>query len=112
MTAGFAVPSNGNFWLTNATVPACCLPPGAIAELDASVDQTVSVDIEVIEGRFGQVLPSGTAKGPTEKVSCRSGMLWPCFADLHTHIGEPEQARKPQLWPARRQEGLQAVFRG
>jgi cytosine deaminase len=62
----------------------------------------VTIDLEIQDGRITQVLPARTcdlsqvtiAEGQSKTiVDLKSGQLWPCFVDMHTHLD------KGHIWP-------------
>ncbi len=87
---GFAtVPEVEEYVLRNANVPAV-LVDGAPGRAD--LDGLVAADIVVAHGRIERLSPAGTETGLPGPDLGR-GMVWPTFADMHTHID------KGHIWP-------------
>ena len=93
MTYGFAAVPDGNaFLLANATLPAVlCEASG----LNAVGDGLVRADITITNGKVQQLDPPGAGDAGLPKLALDGGMVWPCFADMHTHID------KGHIWPRR-----------
>jgi len=76
--------------LQNATVPAATLRDRSLA----SGEDTARVDIGIEGGRIAFVAPAGSVAPQDWEVTLLAGrMVWPCFADLHTHMDTA------QIWP-------------
>ncbi|MBB3310614.1 cytosine deaminase [Rhizobium sp. BK196] len=90
MTYSFMSPPNaGRFVLANATLPAV-----ATSGFSAPANEgLVKADIVIADGLISAILPSGTAPAEFAKSDMREGMVWPCFADIHTHLD------KGHIWP-------------
>jgi cytosine deaminase len=90
MTYSFISPPNaGRFVLSNATLPAV-----AVAEYHApAAEGLVKADIVITDGIISAVLPPGEAPVEFAKSDLKDGMVWPCFADMHTHLD------KGHIWP-------------
>lgn len=94
------VPTAAHYWLVNTRIPLSLLAPQKgprepIAWLAASPqdEALVAADIEIRDGTLGAIVPTGNH--PREGVpicDLRQGLVWPCFADLHTHLD------KAQTW--------------
>lgn len=96
MTQSLGIPDTGSFLLRNATVPSS-LVDGLPTDVQLDEDGLISLDIEIRDGRIIDL--SATANPPTREspsVDLDHSMVWPCFADLHTHID------KGHIWPRRR----------
>tara|TARA_R110000787_G_scaffold31923_3_gene84494 strand:+ start:688 stop:2025 length:1338 start_codon:yes stop_codon:yes gene_type:complete len=83
--------------LRNATVPACLVdgaPPAAAADSDG----LLQLDLTLAGGRIAGIAPAGPDGDNPEasSIDLDGGMVWPCFADVHTHID------KGHIWPRRR----------
>jgi cytosine deaminase len=78
-----AIPDRADYRLTNATVPVALLagpPPSPV-----SPDGLAVVDLAIRGDRIDAVAPPGS--GPAgESLDLRRGLVWPCFADVHTHL--------------------------
>jgi cytosine deaminase len=83
MSYSFISPPNaGRFVLCNATLPAV-----AVSGYEAPVDEgLVKADIVITDGLVSAILPPGGAPGEFAKSDLKDGMVWPCFADIHTHL--------------------------
>lgn len=88
---GFAkVPDARRFVLGNARLPAALVadgPPG-------SGNDILPADIVIADGRVEAIVAAGTSPG-IPRVDLDGGMVWPCFADIHTHVD------KGHIWPRR-----------
>ncbi len=84
-----AVPDARRFALANATLPRALLaaaPPGQ--------GELLRADVVIADGRIEAILPAGAARGmPVADLD--SGMVWPTFVDMHTHLD------KGHIWPRR-----------
>ncbi|MEK1933684.1 MAG: cytosine deaminase, partial [Pararhizobium sp.] len=90
-TPFLSLPDAPHFVLSNATVPAIAVT----AQTGPSIEGLASVDIVISNGKIGAVLPPGTAPAELPKADLRQGLVWPCFADMHTHLD------KGHIWPRR-----------
>jgi cytosine/creatinine deaminase len=89
------IPEDDRFLLRNTTVPACLIDGLAdTAEIDA--DGLARIDIAVENGRIVDISATGGGTGDTPAADLGESMVWPCFADLHTHID------KGHIWPRQR----------
>ena len=68
-----AIPASGSYWLRQARLP------GGPA----------LVDLHIADGMVAAVAPAGAA---ADGVDLAGGQVWPCFADVHTHLD------KGQIW--------------
>ncbi len=92
---------NAAYVLANATVPAFlvdALPAAAAAATPDPGDGLVSLDIAVRDGRIAALSPAGTRREDAglPRLDLDRGMVWPCLADVHTHID------KGHIWPRKR----------
>lgn len=93
MARGFlSLPETGPYTITGARVPACLLA-GEAAAFPAGYDDLVRVDLVVDGEKIARVTPAGAAAALGFAVDAGGGQLWPCFADLHTHLD------KAHIWP-------------
>ncbi|MBB4293171.1 cytosine deaminase [Rhizobium leguminosarum] len=101
MTYSFISPPNAaRFVLSNATVPAVTVGP-----LDVSVTEGLAtVDIVISDGTIAAIRPAGAAPADYARIDLKDGMVWPCFADIHTHLD------KGHIWP--RQANPDGSFMG
>ncbi|MBE9098690.1 cytosine deaminase [Vacuolonema iberomarrocanum] len=77
------IPASSHFWLTNAHIPVALLSPAISPQ---TRDGLALMDIEIRDGQIAQVRPAGTAISGVAVVDLRRGIVFPCFADLHTHL--------------------------
>ncbi|ANP89114.1 cytosine deaminase [Rhizobium leguminosarum] len=101
MTYSFISPPNAaRFVLSNATVPAVTLE-----HVDVPVAEGLAtVDIVISDGMIAAIRPAGAAPADYARTDLRDGMVWPCFADIHTHLD------KGHIWP--RQANPDGSFMG
>ncbi|MBB4508462.1 cytosine deaminase [Rhizobium leguminosarum] len=101
MTYSFISPPNAaRFVLSNATVPAVTLD-----HVDVPVTEGLAtVDIVISDGMIAAIRPAGAAPADYARTDLRDGMVWPCFADIHTHLD------KGHIWP--RQANPDGSFMG
>ncbi|NKI59526.1 cytosine deaminase [Labrenzia sp. PO1] len=76
------LPKTGRFALRTATLPAAVTPGLALPAREG----LSSADLIISDGRIEAILPAGTAPADIESVDLQRRMVWPCFADMHTHI--------------------------
>ncbi|MGO4113916.1 cytosine deaminase [Rhizobium ruizarguesonis] len=101
MTYSFISPPNAaRFVLSNATVPAVTLE-----HVDVPVTEGLAtVDIVISDGMIAAIRPPGAAPADYARTDLKDGMVWPCFADIHTHLD------KGHIWP--RQANPDGSFMG
>ncbi|MGO8245667.1 cytosine deaminase [Rhizobium johnstonii] len=101
MTYSFISPPNAaRFVLSNATVPAATLE-----HIDVPVTEGLAtVDIVISDGMIAAIRPAGAAPADYARTDLKDGMVWPCFADIHTHLD------KGHIWP--RQANPDGSFMG
>ncbi|MBA5800116.1 MULTISPECIES: cytosine deaminase [Rhizobium] len=101
MTYSFISPPNAaRFVLSNATVPAITVEP-----IDVPVTEGLAtVDIVISDGMIAAIRPAGAAPADYARIDLKDGMVWPCFADIHTHLD------KGHIWP--RQANPDGSFMG
>ncbi len=101
MTFFFKIPNSPHYWLRNGRVPLTLLTNTASGLAAAEQFQRslyrealISVDIEVRDGKIVALQRTGLeAKDDLPTVDVRSGLIWPCFVDMHTHLD------KGHIWP-------------
>ncbi len=101
ITPFLQIPEASHYWLRNAQVPISFLSADRKkqrlmddAQIAARHDALVSVDLEVCDGRLMSVRsPLTKTSTDTPTVDVRSGLIWPCFVDMHTHLD------KGHIWP-------------
>ncbi|MGO8388937.1 cytosine deaminase, partial [Rhizobium johnstonii] len=75
-------PNAARFVLSNATVPTV-----TVEHIDVPVTEGLAtVDIVISDGRIAAIRPAGAAPADYDRTDLRDGMVWPCFADIHTHL--------------------------
>lgn len=78
------IPQCDRFWLKNARVPVALL--GDRRLVPQTREELHSVDLEIVEGAIGRILPAGNSKTETPSIDVRQGIVLPCFIDVHTHL--------------------------
>ncbi|MGB0630937.1 MAG: cytosine deaminase [Alphaproteobacteria bacterium] len=89
------LPADNSVVLRNATVPVCLIvnpPPGAAVNGDG----LATLDIGIEGGRIASIVPAGGGAADAASADLDASMVWPCFADVHTHID------KGHIWPRKR----------
>lgn len=88
------VPEARRYRLTSARIPAACcdgLGESAIEAFQASVDGLLSADIEIQDGFITSITPAAESSSSTSNgapvLDLQGAIVFPTFADLHTHIG-------------------------
>lgn len=82
MTSFLQIPSVAHYWLCNGRVPRSLLSAEVFG-----LEELIPVDLEIVDGavhslqKMGETLPDGVPA-----VDMRSGLVWPCFVDMHTHL--------------------------
>ncbi|MGC1307253.1 MAG: cytosine deaminase [Phormidesmis sp.] len=89
-TSFLKIPTASHYWLCNGRVPSSLLHQATIslqAPHHSDNEALVSVDIEVSNGKVVgvQQADSGISRD-VPFVDLRSGLIWPCFVDMHTHL--------------------------
>ncbi len=101
------IPNVSHYWLRNGSVPLTLLADGVLALPERSHLHTAAVDTAAdvaaidIEVRQGKVITLRPARADMAEdmpndipvVDLRSGLIWPCFVDMHTHLD------KGHIWP-------------
>lgn len=83
MSTSFMSPPNaGRFVLSHATLPAVTVDAYAAP----STEGLVKADVVINDGLIEAILPAGSAPVEIARSDLRDGMVWPCFADIHTHL--------------------------
>ncbi|SMC40458.1 cytosine deaminase [Rhizobium sp. RU36D] len=86
-----SLPQDDRFVLRAATLPAV-----AIVGFDApATEGLVKADLVISGGKIEAILPAGQAEASLPGVDVRDSMVWPTFADMHTHID------KGHIWDRR-----------
>jgi len=76
-------PVNSHFWLKNAHIPVALLTHVVPAQ---TRDGLALMDIEIREGQITQLVLAGSTTLEGETIDLQRGIVFPCFADLHTHL--------------------------
>jgi len=102
-------PSAASFWLRNTRLPQTLLDDTVghrtvVERLAAPpcCENLVAADLQIRDGQIAAIAPVGTADSQTPAVDVANGLVFPCFADLHTHLD------KGHIWP--RQGNLDGTF--
>ncbi|MGB3292385.1 MAG: cytosine deaminase [Phormidesmis sp.] len=103
MTSFLQIPAVSHYWLCNGRVPLTLLadqtrrwPLIEAFQQPGYREDLVALDIEVRDGKIADLQPIGTGnKADIPAVDVRSGLIWPCFVDMHTHLD------KGHIWPRR-----------
>jgi len=83
MSISFLSPPNAaRFALSHATLPAVAVEGFAAAANEG----LVKADLVVNDGLIEAILPAGSAPAELARSDMKDGMVWPCFADIHTHL--------------------------
>lgn len=85
------LPSASRFALRTATLPVAVTPGFS----GTSNEGLCSADLVISGGRIEAILPAGAAPADLEGADLKNRMVWPCFADMHTHID------KGHIWDRR-----------
>ena len=88
------IPITGSYILSNGKV-AACLMEDLLKETAVDDDGLLSIDITVSDGKFTRFTAAGIRNGPSQ-LDLEGLFIWPCFADVHTHID------KGHIWPRKR----------
>lgn len=98
-------PPTESFWLSNVRIPHCFLDETAsyravVAALSAPpfLENLVAADLHIQGGKIGAIAPVGTAPADSPAIDLASGLVFPCFVDLHTHLD------KGHTWPRQANE--------
>jgi len=76
------LPKASRFALRAATLPAAVIS----ADRLPTSEGLSPADLIISDGRIEAILPAGSAPSDLEGLDLKSRMVWPCFADMHTHI--------------------------
>ncbi len=94
MSTGFArVPAAGRYRIAGAVIPTALVETRE--RLSAAGDGLVRADIDIDGGTIAAITAPGAGTPAAEVLDIRSGMAWPGFVDMHTHID------KGHIWPRR-----------
>lgn len=89
----FLQQSSAHYWLQNARLPLACVDKSvtwnAIAALAAPPisEELVAAHLEIQDGQIVSIVPASQPLDTDQPAwDLRQGMVWPCFADCHTHL--------------------------
>ncbi|MBW4474097.1 MAG: cytosine deaminase [Stenomitos rutilans HA7619-LM2] len=86
------IPACDRYWLKNAHLPLPLLAHGASSPIlppetqQPLCDDFQLVDIEIVNGVIATIASAGKAPEGHPSVDLCSGIVLPCFVDLHTHL--------------------------
>ncbi len=86
------LPKNRSFVLKNATVPVCLIQDTP-KTITADDDGLARLDIEVQNGEINSIAKPRSESLASASIDLDGSLVWPCFADIHTHID------KGHIWP-------------
>ncbi|MEC8087297.1 MAG: cytosine deaminase [Pseudomonadota bacterium] len=89
------LPKNRSFVLKNATVPVCLIQDTP-KTITADDDGLARLDIEVQNGEINSIAKPRSESLASASIDLDGSLVWPCFADIHTHID------KGHIWPRKR----------
>ena len=106
MSPFLQIPDEPHYWLRNGRVPLALMSADTLAgrmpaelfqqgsQRGSDLESVISVDIEISDGQITALQPAGSeiAKNVPAVDAC-SGLIWPCFVDVHTHLD------KGHIWP-------------
>ncbi|MGB3297131.1 MAG: cytosine deaminase [Phormidesmis sp.] len=103
MSSFFEIPNSADYWLCNGQVPLTLLSDRDSSLLMAGRSQQrsdreslVSLNIKVSDGKIVALQPAGSRiEDDLPAADVRSGLIWPCFLDMHTHLD------KGHIWSRR-----------
>lgn len=92
MSSFYTVPQASRYWLRNGRVPLALLAQDAcdlsgIEPFGADREALVAVDVEMSD-RTIKTIQRANSTIPTDvpSIDVHSGLIWPCFVDMHTHL--------------------------
>ncbi len=101
MNSFVEIPAASHYWLRNSRVPLSLLsqrssslllsqqPPRSLSD-----EALAAVDLEMKNGTVATLQPTGLGtRNSVPSVNLQSGLIWPCFVDIHTHLD------KGHIWP-------------
>jgi len=86
------IPACDRYWLKNAHVPSPLLEQNPHTPLPAPetqrlvCDDFLLVDLEIVGGVITTITPAGSHSDDSPSADLCSGIVFPCFVDLHTHL--------------------------
>ncbi len=80
------IPTASNYWLKNAHMPLCLVSAEAIT-VTPNREGLGLIDLEISSGVITKIVPAGSLEiTETPVIDLQKRQVWPCFADLHTHL--------------------------
>jgi len=99
MTSFLQLPDTSHYWLLNGRVPRSLLADSSLMHSSAHQslmdpfqqstyqEDLIAVDVEVQGDEILRVVAAGSCVlSDLPTVDVRSGLIWPCFVDMHTHL--------------------------
>ena len=93
MNSFVEIPPAAHYWLRNGRVPLTLIAQKLSGLLLAEQQQRslyheafVAVDVEVKDGDIITLRHAAELPDSVPSVDLRSGLIWPCFVDTHTHL--------------------------
>ncbi|MDX2229124.1 MAG: cytosine deaminase [Leptolyngbyaceae cyanobacterium bins.349] len=86
------IPPSTHYWLRNAHVPEALIVRNQQHHSQTGTtsrdrDGLVRVDLEIRDGAIASIISPGTAApADTPSLDLQTGIVFPCFVDLHTHL--------------------------
>lgn len=84
------IPASDRYWLRNAHVPKsliCREQDWRQDEVTVGQDDLLRLDLEIVNGTIARIHPAeAEVRDRQPAVDLQSGMVFPCFVDLHTHL--------------------------
>jgi cytosine deaminase len=77
------IPAASHIWLKNCHIP---VPLLSSAVPPQTREGLALMDIEIQDGQIVQIRSAGAEAASVNAVDLRRGIVFPCFADLHTHL--------------------------
>ncbi|MEM9946950.1 MAG: cytosine deaminase [Cyanobacteria bacterium P01_D01_bin.36] len=87
MISFLQIPDVPHYWLRNGRIPRALLSADDLTSLNsAEREELVLVDVKIQGDQIACIEPVGTVLDNSPTVNVRSGLIWPCFVDMHTHL--------------------------
>jgi cytosine/creatinine deaminase len=82
-----------HYWLQNARLPLACVEDSVVGNAIAALavppisEELVAAHLEIQDGQIVTIIPASQPLSTNQPAwDLRQGMVWPCFADCHTHL--------------------------
>jgi cytosine/creatinine deaminase len=85
------LPRSDRFLLRNAALPAAVVSGYPARPREG----LLATDIEIADGQVAAIMAPGEGARDIPSADLAGGQVWPCFADMHTHLD------KGHIWPRR-----------